>query len=318
MTFTRLDVDSISRAAEDWLIRTRQPQILHIFERSCNLVNERREVASVNFPTVPQTPLAIRLANEAGQLAVSWHRLIAENSPVAVNTRHKVLQLGAAELHWSSAARWNAVPAWSAAGAALHDWPDGFQRLHALIEDEAPPGSLAPLVGENESIELTSGQDEAAPEISRRLLATAGPHARSLVAAISTGELESAQRASEALAGLGTGLTPSGDDFIMGVMHALWALRSPTEAAQVCAKLLAVAGPRTSALSAGWLRAAARGEAGEHWHDLTRALQRKNDVEVDQAARPILATGHTSGADAMAGFLMALQAFWIQDDIAPG
>ncbi len=59
--------------------------------------------------------------------------------------------------------------------------------------------------------------------------------------------------------------------------------------------ILKTAVPRTTTLSANFLRAAAAGEAVWQWHDLVNGRS--------YAINQILAIGHTSGADAWAGFM---------------
>ncbi len=102
----------------------------------------------------------------------------------------------------------------------------------------------------------------------------------------------------EGLLGRGGGLTPAGDDVVVGILYGLWGRRMPNVAPrrrEWLALVAAAVGGRTTTLSANFIRAAAAGEATEPWHDL--ALGRPHAVE------RILATGHTSGADAWAGFM---------------
>jgi hypothetical protein len=104
---------------------------------------------------------------------------------------------------------------------------------------------------------------------------------------------------------LGVGLTPAGDDFLLGIIYGLWADggREPARTRQIAACIAAAAAARTTTLSAAWLTAAARGEAGRPWHNLITAL--RDNKNVPQTIDHILATGHTSGADALAGFIAA-------------
>jgi len=105
--------------------------------------------------------------------------------------------------------------------------------------------------------------------------------------------------AAAALAGLGPGLTPAGDDFLAGVM---WGLRFAGErdVDARCAAIVDAAAPRTTPLSAALLRAAGAGLADARWHALLDALDRGQDASA--ALRAVLAQGATSGADAWAGF----------------
>ncbi|MDR7495260.1 MAG: DUF2877 domain-containing protein [Armatimonadota bacterium] len=106
------------------------------------------------------------------------------------------------------------------------------------------------------------------------------------------------------VAGRGPGLTPSGDDLLTGVMHAItvWPhIAAPADGVRAREVLAAAALGRTTRISAAYLQAAAEGLAAEPWHGLVRSLDRSASA-VKAAVRRILAVGHTSGADALTGF----------------
>lgn len=119
-----------------------------------------------------------------------------------------------------------------------------------------------------------------------------------------------AYQAAAALAGLGPGLTPSGDDLLAGAMIAL-ALLAPARAPGVAARILAGARDRTTRISRAYLDAAAAGEAGEAWHALASLLagpagtDRARDLA--GAVGRILSFGETSGSDMLAGFVLAMR-----------
>ena len=94
------------------------------------------------------------------------------------------------------------------------------------------------------------------------------------------------------LAGRGGGLTPAGDDVLMGVLYGLWAWYPRREWMEM---ILETAIPRTTTLSANFLRAAADGEAAWQWHELAN--------NASHAVAKIVSVGHTSGADALTGFV---------------
>ena len=109
------------------------------------------------------------------------------------------------------------------------------------------------------------------------------------------------------LAGLGEGSTPAGDDYIVGVLHAL-RVRPRADALAAhgprdCVRLAEIAAARTTSLSAEWLREAGRGEASPRWRSLLDALERGDERRVRAAARSVRASGHTSGAFSLRGFL---------------
>ncbi len=125
----------------------------------------------------------------------------------------------------------------------------------------------------------------------------------SFPSSLAIADLDSAIVAAKRLAGLGIGLTPSGDDFILGALYAAWILH-PTPTAQIFASAVAdAAAPLTTSLSAAWLRSAGRGEAGILWHEFFDALVLADINQINIAKDNILAVGATSGADALAGFI---------------
>ena len=106
------------------------------------------------------------------------------------------------------------------------------------------------------------------------------------------------------LAGLGPGLTPSGDDVLAGILLALrvWPERAGPLGPRIASALLVgTAAPRTGRISRAYLWAARQGHAADSWHDLIRALP--GPAGVAAPASRILETGETSGADMLAGFL---------------
>lgn len=115
------------------------------------------------------------------------------------------------------------------------------------------------------------------------------------------GDLNQLRDGTAQLAGLGNGLTPAGDDFLCGVM--LWAWLAHPTPAEFCRAIAETATPRTTTLSAAFLRSAAQGECHAAWHRLLAALASNSGPELEAATHQVLAHGATSGADTLAGFL---------------
>lgn len=107
------------------------------------------------------------------------------------------------------------------------------------------------------------------------------------------------------IAGLGPGLTPSGDDFLAGIMLSVHAFAYPSRdlAHRLCTIIFETAAPRTTKLSRAFLKAARDGMAHEHWHALLHTLVIEDLQAVQSAAARVLAFGETSGLDMLAGFL---------------
>ncbi len=139
------------------------------------------------------------------------------------------------------------------------------------------------------------------------------PLLRLLVRASRQQDLSGVEKAARGLAGLGPGLTPSGDDTLGGFITvlALHSMQSgmETAASKGLAEMIASAArPRTTLLSATLLAHAARGEVAEHVGTLLTALAVEEAAVVLQAAERVLAYGAYSGGDTLLGLLLGLQA----------
>jgi Protein of unknown function (DUF2877) len=109
------------------------------------------------------------------------------------------------------------------------------------------------------------------------------------------------------LVGLGEGSTPAGDDYLVGVLHALTGGDPLAARSHPLARALGSMGEgRTSADSAAWLAAAARGDASQVWRALLDALAAADEPAARRTARAVRGTGHTSGAFSLRGFLDTL------------
>lgn len=128
-----------------------------------------------------------------------------------------------------------------------------------------------------------------------------------LYAGLRAADTEAVAFGARRLAGLGAGLTPSGDDVLTGVLVAV-SLLAPPHAGPVRRAVMDAVRDRTTRISLAYVEAAARGEAGEAWHLLARHLEGGPDEAVGGAAARVMAFGETSGADMLAGFVLATQA----------
>ena len=130
-----------------------------------------------------------------------------------------------------------------------------------------------------------------------------------MLAGLRAGRESDIARGTELLAGLGPGLTPAGDDFLLGFMARIWLepalLPAAWTAPDLCQHIAQTAAPRTTRLSRAWLIHAARGHFAEPWHDLVTALAANDKSAILHAGARILRIGATSGRDAMTGFLTA-------------
>ncbi len=108
------------------------------------------------------------------------------------------------------------------------------------------------------------------------------------------------------LAGLGPGLTPAGDDCLVGVMLGVWLLWSVAEARLWCNHVATAAIPRTATLAGEFVRAAAAGHFMQLWLNVAQGLRRPESLPERVAAA--LAWGDSSGRATLVGLRAALQA----------
>jgi hypothetical protein len=120
--------------------------------------------------------------------------------------------------------------------------------------------------------------------------------------ALAAADIESAVKFTPQLAGLGNGLTPAGDDFIVGALLAVWLIHPPETARALAREIASLAAPLTTSLSAAWLMSTGKGEAGAAWRRFLAALLSTDRLEIQESKINILSTGASSGADALAGF----------------
>ena len=112
-----------------------------------------------------------------------------------------------------------------------------------------------------------------------------------------------------ALLGLGPGLTPSGDDFLGGMLIALATLPAPSLRAQLLELIENHAQQRTNAISIAHLRAAGAGAGHEALHDTLNSLLGGDPAALPAQLTAIDHIGHSSGWDALAGTCVTLRAY---------
>ncbi|NLJ33374.1 MAG: DUF2877 domain-containing protein [Firmicutes bacterium] len=112
------------------------------------------------------------------------------------------------------------------------------------------------------------------------------------------------------LIGLGPGLTPSGDDFLLGFLSVLSLLekgnRPRSAFATALRRRIREGIQDTSPLSREFLFCACGGEYSEPFHELYKAAGRRDVMGLVQAVLCFTQIGHTSGTAALAGLLYGL------------
>lgn len=284
---------SVGQPAMNLLERGFVGSILSLFAQACNLVNGQGEVIALVGRPIGNGPLNIVLENGTGFLA----RDLATGLPVE-GDGHRLRLGNALTVSLNGAAIWEP----RLEGTGLLDdprWKVNLAVLYHHLVSRAPAESLAHLLapGSAERGGMKSAYREAARQAIGRLLA-----------ALQVGDRQGIAAGAAALAGLGPGLTPAGDDFLLGLMAGLrtgppFLEGKELSVAETCQIIYEAAAERTNLLSRALLRSAKEGLFSEAWPILVATLRQGKADKVREAADRILGFGGTSGADALAGFL---------------
>ncbi len=281
----RLRVTRMSPRAKAWLEETRQAFVQYSFEHVVDLVNQESDVLAISSNEVGAGPFSLVL--EPGifpnEIQADTQLLVFENG----------LWLGDWLVDAEDAEIWDPVPNWNdlITNTDTAKWIS--QILRVELTHHAELDSLARLV-------LNPVANSPLPA---KILQAAEQNIPLLFSSIQPLDSSLLRKAAKGLAGLGPGLTPAGDDLLLGAMHGICATKPEAEARELSNLIARAAAPRTHVLSASWLEAAAEGEAAEPWHTLVAAASARDERSLRNAISRILPTGHTSGSDALGGFL---------------
>jgi hypothetical protein len=113
-------------------------------------------------------------------------------------------------------------------------------------------------------------------------------------------------RGLEKLIGLGHGLTPSGDDFLAGVVMGLFKMQENREAELLACNLYRAAHGKTTAISLAFYRALAECWVAEPHSRFLRTLGRAEARERERSLNLVSSFGYTSGWDTLAGIVFGI------------
>lgn len=276
--------ESITPRSRAWLRATRHVRVLHVFKRACNLIGPDAEIVSLVTHEIGAGPFALVVP------PVCFTEVIGPTD--TGECWGDVLTIGGLSIDLRQAAGWNPCPPWDDLQADTRHLRRCLPLIRDVLQKLAPTDSLAALV-----VDLPPPQSALAQEMIR----VTGTASQQFIAGLQRGDEKVCLAVVDRLAGLGGGLTPSGDDWLVGCALAVHAGLPYVE--ETMQQALLMAATKTSPLSAAYLRAAARGECHLSWHRLFAGVLADDDKAVAAAARTLARQGHTSGADALAGFV---------------
>jgi hypothetical protein len=283
-----------------------------VFRHACNFCLANGALITLLARELGDIPQGVRLKTRPGFTFVDAH-LQAGQEVVCrsgvIRVKGTPLQIDLRPVHiWRSdltTMQVNMTDPWTQTA-----WEVAWQELLT----RHPPEGLATLA--TSFSPLTS--DFAAPQHASPLSRRAYPAMRALVSATRRLDLVTAAPAVGSLLGLGPGLTPSGDDFLVGFIAGLWSTTGQHAQRRMFVSglgtLLAGGAQRTTDISSSYLGHAAEGRVSDALVSLVRALGHECKSErVRQATQNALHIGSTSGADGVMGLLIGLKT-WQPDD----
>jgi len=223
----------------------------------------------------------------AGEIVWVGSKLPARH-PRAVLTAQPVLRGAAVELAVLPAESWScALPARADRAVIV----SACRRLvRALDLLGAPRGFGALLAGATPAFPLD--------------LAT--PRVHALARAYGEDDAQAVYDASRALLGLGTGLTPSGDDLAGAALFGRMLVDRGAPWRTIGTRLAADARAASHAISAALFADLVAGETFEPLHALADALATDDASAATAAAGALVALGHSSGWDMLTGFVLGV------------
>lgn len=227
--------------------------------------------------------------NAGGEIIWVGSRLPARH-PRAVLTATPVPHGAEASFDTLPGEAWTrALPAWAEASVVVASCARLLASLGSLA---APRGFGTLLVGRSPAFPL----DLAVERV------------RALARAYRAGDPHAVYRASRALLGFGTGLTPSGDDLAGAALFGRLLVSRDPHWPAVGARLASEADAASHAISAALFADLVAGSSFEPLHALADALAAGDDEAALAAGGNLTALGHSSGWDMLAGLVIGIVA----------
>lgn len=207
------------------------------------------------------------------------------------------LRIGALDILLQGAAVWEPRPDWQRLRPICDLSAQRLDKLLLIARQLAPRGTLLELLPP-----AAPATGVLSHSLQAGLLDMFSEALRTMEQAWREGR-DGLEKAAPGLAGLGNGLTPAGDDFLVGAMLSFWLHDS--SAREFCQRVARVSAGGTTRLSTCLLTQAGAGQCSASWHRFFDALAGRDDSRLRHALAMLIAHGQTSGGDALAGF------FWM-------
>ena len=283
-------VASIGYLAQRALSSTRRGRVLAVFERSFYLSTEQQSLLCIGNSKLGNGPL-----NVLCEFATT-PSFTAQLKPNADFYRHgqRLYIDDRIKLYYQNALIWSPKPIISPSPDRIQQ---GLQKLTPLLANYSLSSGLSSLLSQLAAKEsfLHASRDD--PFLCKAVAAI-----NILIDALSYSDANLLNQAT-ALIGLGPGLTPSGDDFIGGMLLTFRSFKQDETAQLLADWALPLAKTQTNRISYAHLCCAAEGAGLAPLHNFLIALCENR--ELTPSLNAIDCIGHSSGWDALTGIVCA-------------
>jgi hypothetical protein len=277
-------------------------KVLTVVSRAVYLLSEDGELF---WLATTKTPMHRRGMRSGGALPS-----LRPDTPFEIINRHLVFN-SETGLDFSRAVTWEAPRIVPERVLPIADLPRCFDAIPSFLDMlHSPPGfgSLIP-----EILMLASGQGSSrSRQIPAGIPGYAWPAVKEIAMACLEDNLPGVLTHASSLVGLGEGLTPSGDDFIGGLLFCILTLHSsyagPWKAKYSSSpEFFKTISSSTNLISGSFLKDNAEGFAIEPLHQFAIAFLTGQPLgQLRQSARELVQIGHSTGWDLLTGFLVGI------------
>jgi hypothetical protein len=295
----KFDSCQIGKTARSFLRPKAGGQVLACFSKAAYLVTEQAELFWLASEGTPMHLRGLRIAGPFLKVAAG-EKFFIKGQCITI-APDCIVDFGNA-LTWT-------VPAVTAETALeIDEIPQRVKRLFPNRFDLSQASGFGRLIPK--ILSLPSGRSEKAAEIDP-VLALAWPGIHKIAKACLLRDMPGLLRAANALVGLGEGLTPSGDDFLGGLLYCVHTIQRLYPGfiyldLSEQALLIESARKRTHLISFTLLKDLTEGRAVEPLHELIHSVLSDQPPESIRAASCLTQIGHSTGWDLLAGALTGL------------
>jgi hypothetical protein len=274
-------------------------QVLAGFSRAAYLLTEQQELLWLVCENAPMHLRAMRIAGSFPKIAAG-EKFFYDGKCIRISPEFKV--------SFGDASIWTVPVVAAETVLEMKKIPLGVKNLFRNSFDLSQASGLGRLIPKILSLAFGRLEQEAETD---PVLAFAWPAIHKIANACLSRDMPGLLQQADALVGLGEGLTPSGDDFLGGLLFCINTIQRlypgfiyPDSSAQ--AAFVESARKKTHLISFTLLKDLADGQGVEPLHGLIRSILNDQAAESIRTASCLTRIGHSTGWDLLAGALTGL------------